>query len=327
MGPALPLSRLCGPGRSAVRAIALTFAGIGLAQAQPAGPEARIVTDDVARFYALYDRHGPEIAPEILQRDYLDQASPGLAEFARIRRITADRIAESLRERPELYAEARQCADRLPAVRARLDEAVRRLRELLPEANLPPITIAVGRGRPVAVGSPVLVAVGLEALCAWRTPNPDPEDRFVHVIAHEYAHAQQGPEEEGIDVLTAALIEGGAELVAELISGSIAYQHLARYAEGREAEIETAFLADIAAPASGSAWVYNGEGTPERPGDLGYWAGYRIAKAYYLQAADKGAALRTLLALEDPRAILEESGWRPGMQLADEADEPDRPGR
>ena len=275
---------------------------------------AQVVTDDVTRFYALYDRAGPVIPAERIQRDYLDHASPGLAEFARIRDITAERIAAALRERPLIYAEARTCAEALPAVRRRLGASVAALRRLYPEAELPAITIAVGRGRPVAVGAPGLIAVGLEALCAWTVPNPDPEDRFVHVVAHEIAHAQQPrSEEDNVDVLTAALLEGGAELVAELISGSIAYQHLARHGEGREAEIETAFLADIHRPASGSDWVYNGLGTPERPGDLGYWVGYRIAKAYYLNAADKRAALRDILLLGDPDRILRESGWRPGI--------------
>ena len=296
--------------------LAAAFPSAATAIAEPApaqtSGEARIVTEDVGRFYALYDRHGPAIPAQVLQRDYLDRASPGLAEFARIRGITAERMAAALRDRPELYAEARDCADHLPAVRDRLGAAVGALRRLLPEADIPSITIAVGRGRPVAVGAPGLVAVGLEALCAWDVPNPDPEDRFVHVIAHELAHAQQPrSEEEDVDVLTAALIEGGAELVAELISGSIAYAHLARHAAGREAEIETAFLADIDAPAAGSEWVYNGLGTPERPGDLGYWVGYRIARAYYFRAEDKAAAIRELLELEDPRRVLEASGWRP----------------
>ena len=85
---------------------------------------------------------------------------------------------------------------------------------------------------------------------------------------------------------------------------------------GRETEIESAFLADIHRPATGSAWVYNGEGTAERPGDLGYWVGYRIAKAYYLGARDKSAALRDILTFADPDRILSASGWRPGVDLA-----------
>jgi hypothetical protein len=52
--------------------------------------------------------------------------------------------------------------------------------------------------------------------------------------------------------------------------------------------------------------------TPEKPGDLGYWVGYRIAKAYYLKATDKRLALKTLLELKDPKAILADSGWTPG---------------
>lgn len=60
-----------------------------------------------------------------------------------------------------------------------------------------------------------------------------------------------------------------------------------------------------------SAWLYDGVGTPDCPGDLGYCVGYRIAKAYYETASNKRAALRTLLDLKDPKAILAESGWQP----------------
>jgi hypothetical protein len=35
------------------------------------------------------------------------------------------------------------------------------------------------------------VQIGLEALCAVNWMNPNLEDRFVHLIAHEYAHVQQ----------------------------------------------------------------------------------------------------------------------------------------
>jgi hypothetical protein len=53
--------------------------------------------------------------------------------------------------------------------------------------------------------------------------------------------------------------------------------------------------------------------TFEKPGDLGYWVGYRIVKAYYQHAADKQQAFREILELSDPKAFLAKSGWRPGM--------------
>jgi len=51
----------------------------------------------------------------------------------------------------------------------------------------------------------------------------------------------------------------------------------------------------------------------EQGNDLGYWVGYRIAKAYYQRAADKQQAVREILEMSDPKAFLAKSGWRPGM--------------
>jgi len=45
------------------------------------------------------------------------------------------------------------------------------------------------------------------------------------------------------------------------------------------------------------------------PCEAGYWVGMRIAQAYVARASDKRAALRELLALRDPAAILKASGY------------------
>jgi hypothetical protein len=87
-----------------------------------------------------------------------------------------------------------------------------------------------GANHPVAVGSPVSgVQIGLEALCATDWLNPNVEDRFVHVIAHEYAHVQQVAtlvDDENPTVLSMSLIEGAAEFIAELISGKVSNSRL-----------------------------------------------------------------------------------------------------
>ncbi len=277
-----------------------------------------IVTRDVDRFYAIYDAADGTPDAEQLQRDYLGKASPGLLRFAEMRRITAERIAETLHKRPEIYRDARRCADVLPAVRARLSVALDKLVRLYPQARLPAVTIAIGRGKPVGTADANGVMIGLEALCGVDFFAPDMEDRFVQVIAHEYVHVQQpaaqveNPEEK---VLHAALVEGGAEFIGELTAGSISYGHLATWAKGREKEVESAFLADRSDKAIGSDWLYNGKGTPARPGDLGYWVGYRIAKAYYRHAADRQAAVRDIIEMQDADAFLERSGWKPGIDL------------
>jgi hypothetical protein len=280
------------------------------------GPAVHI--EDVERFFAVYDAADGRPTADALQRDYLDRGSEGLRHLAQARRVTGVRIAEMLVKNPGIYAEARACLAVLPQVRTRVRAALETLRDLYPQARLPPITIAVGRGQPVAIGSPIAgIQVGLEALCAVDWLNPDLEDRFVHVIAHEYAHVQQAPalvDDEAPTVLERSVVEGVAELVAELTTGEVAYSHLAETTRGREKEIESAFFTDRDSTDL-SRWLDNS--TLEAPGDFGYWVGYRIAKSYYQRAADKRAALRDILAMTDPKDFLAKSGWQPGMRLPD----------
>lgn len=281
---------------------------------RPAGPV--IHTEDVDRFYRIYDAAGGLPTADQLQRDYLDRGSDGLHQFAKIRRITGTAIAEALTAHPETYFKAKRCMAVLPRVTQRLKTALSTLVRLYPEAKLPPVTIAVGRGKPVGVGSPATgVQIGLEALCATDYLNPNVEDRFVYVIAHEYAHVQQAEaitDDEHPTVLEASLMEGAAEFAAELTAGHVAYALFAASTKGREKEIETAFVADED-KTDLSAWLNNG--TAEKPGDLGYWVGYRIVKSYYQHAADKRGAFRDILTMTDPKALLAKSGWYPGIRL------------
>lgn len=273
--------------------------------------------EDVSRFFAIYDAAGGRPSAEQLQRDYLERGSEGLGHFARMRKITGARIADTLAQEPHLYSNARRCMEVLPRVRERVTVALRTLVKLYPQARLPPVTIAVGRGKPVGVGSPITgIQIGLEALCATEYMHPNVEDRFVYVIAHEYAHVQQHQplvDKEHPTVLEGSLMEGAAELAAELMAGSVSNIAQAAMAKGREREIETAFLADVD-ETDVSAWLYNG--TREKSGDLGYWVGYRIAKTYYQRASDKQQAFREILEMTDPKALLAKSGWYPGMPAA-----------
>jgi hypothetical protein len=294
------------------------FLGCAAAHAgTPQGPEIR--TEDVARFYALYDATGGKPTVEQIEKDYLARGTQSLAEFARLRRVTAQSIADRLQSDPAMYAKAKQCLATLPAVEQRLAAAFTRLATLYPEAKFPPVAIVVGRGRPVGMTYPGGLTIGLEALCAADFMNPDVEDRFVHVIAHEYGHIQQTAptdfekDDPNATVLRVSLAEGVAELVAELISGDVGNPRLAQWSHGKEAQIESAFARDMDSTDL-SAWLFNYRG-PDEPYDMGYWVGYRIAKAYYLKAGDRKAALRNAIELDDPKTFLAASGWTPGMAL------------
>jgi hypothetical protein len=279
-------------------------------------PQPTIHIEDVTRFFQVYDAAGGHPNADLLQRHYLDPGSEGLHNFASLRNITGARIADSLAKNPAIYSDARRCMAVLPRVRERELAALRRLGTFYPTAKYPPVTIAVGRGKPVGVGSPVFgVMIGLEALCGAQYFDANLEDRFVHVIAHEYVHVQQVRalvDDEHPTVLEASLIEGAAEFVAEQIAGGVSDPGIWAEVEGRETEIESAFVPDEDRTDL-SKWLYNG--TIDKPGDLGYWVGYRIVKAYYQHAADKRRAMRDILEMSDPQAFLAKSGWHPGIKL------------
>lgn len=281
-------------------------------------PVVVVQIEDVARFYKIYDGADGNPTADQLQHDYLDQGTEGLHTFAQLRNITGIRIADTLTKTPKIYADAKRCIIVLPQARERIKIALSKLADIYPDAKFPSVTIAVGRGKPVGVGSPLSgVMIGLEALCGVTYFDSNVEDRFVHVVAHEYIHVQQVRalvDDDHPTVLEGSLIEGAAEFMAESISGGISDPGVWAEAKGRETKIETAFVpnedrTDL------SNWLYNG--TMEKAGDLGYWVGYRIVKSYYQHATDKGQAIRDIVQMNDPKAFLAKSGWYPGINLGD----------
>ena len=281
-----------------------------------------IQTDDLTRFYQVYEAAGGHPSAEQLDRDYLAPGSDGLHEFAKLRNVTGARIADTIAKSPEVYTNARRCLAAMPAAKRRLTRAFDTLARAYPEARFPPVTVLVGRGRPVGITNPAGVSIGLEALCAADFMNPNVEERLVHVIAHEYGHIQQpddlqalSPGDPGATVLMLSLIEGAAEFAAELTSGEVGNHWQAAATRGREAEIEAAFVADED-KTDISHWLYNHPGTSDWPEDLGYWVGYRIVKSYYQHAPDKHQALREIFGMRDPKAFLARSGWSPAAPTA-----------
>jgi hypothetical protein len=277
-----------------------------------------IQTEDVTRFYKVYDDASGHPTAAQIQQYYLDPGSEGLHHLMKVRNVTAERIAEAIRTQPDLYTSARTCLAALPRVRDRLNAAFQKLLILYPEAQKPPVTIAVGRGRPLAISGPGDgVQIGLEAMCAPNASflNPKVDDRFVHVIAHEYIHSQQDrtlSNEEHPTVLERSLLEGAAEFMGELISGDVAYGAFRASTAGHEKEIEARFANDVD-KTDLSDWVDNT--TPKKLGDLGYWVGYRIVKAYYQRALEKHAAIREIIGIADAHGFLAKSGWYPGVAL------------
>ncbi|MFL9583429.1 DUF2268 domain-containing putative Zn-dependent protease [Stenotrophomonas sp. AB1(2024)] len=299
---------------SALQAVVLFVVGatgIDSATAQP-----QVLTEDTTRFFRVLDAADGMPTAGRLQADYLDPGSPALHDFLETRIGSAEKLARKIADDPGLYERARQCAHALPEIEHRVATSLQKLGELYDQARFPPVAIVVGRGNSGGTTSPAGVIVGLEALCRADWLQADIGDRFLHLIAHEYAHVQQpgAAVEPPADatLLYQTLIEGGAEFLGELISGQVTNVHLHEWARGKECMIERAFAADAQGQDT-SRWLYNGLGDDAWRGDLGYWVGYRIVSSYYTRADDKRRALAEILQVtpENATALLQRSGWSP----------------
>ncbi|HET9226323.1 MAG TPA: hypothetical protein VFR31_06630, partial [Thermoanaerobaculia bacterium] len=114
--------------------------------AQNKDPEAaRIVTEDIVRFWEAFDRAAPEFPAEPFEKLYLSRGTPGLEDFVKLRISGAKELAETVRNAPRYYASIREStlriADMEPAIRA----SFRALKDLYPEAVFPDVYFVIGR--------------------------------------------------------------------------------------------------------------------------------------------------------------------------------------
>ena len=286
-----------------------------MARAADAAPPVVVRTEDIDRFYRVYDAAHGQPSAEALQAGYLDPGSVGLQQYLAARIRSAAKLQQAVAASPAAYDDARRCAAALADTKARLPDVFARLVEAYPAARIAPVTFVIGRNDTGGNTTPDGVIIGVETMCRARWMGADVPIRFVHIVAHEMAHVQQPAAQAdtpGATLLFQALLEGGAEFVGELTSGDVINPQLRQWTRGHECTIERAFEKD-ALGTDLSHWMYNGVGTPDKPGDLGYWVGYRIAKAYYTRATDKTKALATLLNVDNRSApqFLKDSGWTP----------------
>ena len=319
---ALPFVASCGNGASP------TFPG------QSSDPsQALFVTSDVPRFWAAYDAGGDRGASAPFQTGYLDQASAGLLDFIRLRNVTASSLASMVRVYPRYFADIRVNTMRLAtdtSLQARMRAGYRRIKDLYPDAIFPPVTFVIGRFSTAGTTSSSGMLIGLEffgigpatpleELTQFHRDNVRPLDSLPAVVAHEHTHILQARAggvftHSNKTLLEQALMEGSADFIGELASGSNINGRLRAYAIPREAALWQEFRS-VMNGTDVSRWLYNqggpGSSTADRPGDLGYFIGYRIVESYYARIADKRAAVRGIIEMQDAALFLAASGYAP----------------
>jgi hypothetical protein len=304
---------------------ALLLMAAAPAATQVGTPETvRIEVGDVARFLEALDSlrfaaTGEDSAAVLLQR-YYEPASPGLLDFVRLRIGGANNLLAKIAARPAYYAHLPTSLARVQEAEPAIRDAFRRFEALHPEAVFTDVYLVVGRMNSGGTTSRDRILIGAEMygrdaeaptheLNGWERAVLGDAGMLDGIVVHELMHINQ-PWQEGASptLLQQALREGGADFVAELVTGKNINAHVHAWADPREAELWEEFRASMGGT-DYSGWLYS---TPAegRPADLAYWMGYRIARAYYEGAEDKRRAIADILASPlDAETFLRRSGY------------------
>ena len=250
-------------------------------------------------------------------------------------RSAAEHLLHALAQYPRYYAAVRATTlsvDTNVAITSGIRRGLANLAALYPDARFPSIYFLIGILSTGGTTAESGMLIGTEQSASDPTTPLDelpdwarkgmPWHRFaslVGLVVHEAVHTQQKPMPQGQHdtLLRHSLGEGIADFVSELAVGPWAANTPRQvYGRAHEHEVWVDFQdeMEIAGDSIIRMWMYNGMVPPDKNHgavDIGYWVGYRIAGAYYARATDKRAAVRELLELRDPEAILRASGYAP----------------
>ena len=199
------------------------------------------------------------------------------------------------------------------------------LKKIYPEAIFPNVYFVMGKFNSAGTSSSNGLILGIDMRCysaavdtselgVWQKKNITTLAGLPYTVAHELIHFQQSTMASDTTLLRAALIEGMADFIGELISGKGTNERLKIYAQGKEKQIWKDFKKEMYLDRAYN-WIANSDReTAEKPADLGYWVGYQICKAYYVNSKDKKQAIYDMLHIQDYKKFLEQSRFEEQMK-------------
>lgn len=277
-----------------------------LSHVSPDPDSARLITADIPRFWAVFDLGTPEALPLLLQRDYLDVGTAGLRDFIPNRIRSAAALAATINGRRARYQEIRDASLNVRSEERMIRAPFYALKYLYPDAVFPDIYFVVGRLSSGGTASDRGLLIGTEMF--------HDADGLRSIVSHELIHFQQkasgqyAAAEARPTLLAVAILEGGADFIAELISGIRGNAGTQEYGRAHERAVWEEFRGQMDGKEFAS-W-FQGDPPDGRPAYLGYFVGYRITEAYYNQAPDKKKAIHDILTSRDFEEFLAKSRYQ-----------------
>lgn len=291
-----------------------------------------IQTLDIDHFWEAFDHlkkcksRNDSIAS--FQKLYLDRATNGLEDFIQARKFTAEKFVKSVAKMPKFYNSIRKNTYEVKKIVPEINEVVSKFQQIYPNFKPFKICFAIGLVSTGGTVSDDFLLIGTEVSTSTKdidlsefnnsafsevlASGDNVIQKIKNIVAHEYVHTQQvrTGDENAIrcDLLYAVMQEGFCDFIGELLSGSQINVVAQEYGDKHEKELWTEFKNEMCNE-SLKNWLYNYATVKEKPADLGYYIGYKIAQEYYNRATDKKQAVIDIIEMKDPIKFLQLSQY------------------
>jgi hypothetical protein len=291
-----------------------------------------VQTLDIDHFWQAFDHlkncktHSDSVAS--FQKMYLDRATNGLLEFMKVRDFSAEKFVTAVSHLPGFFKSVRKNTYELKRAVPAIDSIFQNFKSLYPNFKPFKVCFAVGLVNTGGTVSDNFVLIGSEVSASTKdveisefrnitfaqvlTSGGNVSQKIKNIVSHECVHTQQktpvNKDAVPCELLYKVMKEGFCDFIGELLVGSQINLVAHEYGDLHEKELWTTLKGEMC---SGdiSNWLYNYGTAKDKPADLGYYMGYRIAKAYYENAIDKKQAIADMIEMNDPITFLEKSQY------------------
>ncbi|MGC4096110.1 MAG: DUF2268 domain-containing putative Zn-dependent protease [Nitrospira sp.] len=259
---------------------------------------------------------------------YLDRATDGLKDFIDAREFTAEKFVNEVAHLPKFYNSIRKNTWESKNAVPLVEDVVSKFREIYPNFKPFKVCFAIGLVNTGGTVSDKFLLIGTEV--STSTANTDLSEfnnsayskqlangsdvvqKIKNIIAHEYVHTQQttplNKDAVSCSLLYMAMQEGFCDFIGELTSGSQINLVGLKYGDAHENELWQNFKNELC-NSNANGWLYNYSSVKDKPADLGYYIGYKIAQEYYKNATDKKQAVIDIIEMNDPLGFLQRSRY------------------
>jgi hypothetical protein len=285
----------------------------------------KIETTDIDNFWKAYDylenAETKADSIKIIQEFYIDKATEEFKEFIRVRNFTSEEYVLKLSLYPKFWKSIRSKTLNIKTRKKEIEIIFEKFERVLPNFKKPKVCFAIGCLRTGGTVSKELILIGSEIASADATVDKSELSSWLQsiigktgdingMIAHETIHTQQINVKK-LNLLTGVMNEGIADFITYKIFEENINKESFAFGVDNECKLRKEFITDLKNnPKDYSKWLYSGNKSGERPADLGYYIGFKIAQEYYETQTDKRKALNELLNHKKYRKIFKKSKFK-----------------